>query len=220
MTWPWVRCTWDRRIGSQASNAPSSSRIESQLRPAIRWFRTMLTCRSTRPFPSARRRRGRDGEPVMVGERGRFRNLDPLIVSGEVVSATSRSQITIPFRATSDRSHASIRSTNGSINRRWVPARDGELGGTPGASSARYLPTVRQSRPHSRPISTNVAPAACSAETTNVHPGLRIQDHEQGTLRSVCLAMDSRRVTLTRADDGSTRRARSTRQVARRRHMR
>src|SRR5829696_803217 len=50
MTWPWVRCTWDRRIGSQASNAPPSSRIESKLRPASTWFRTMLTCRSTRPF--------------------------------------------------------------------------------------------------------------------------------------------------------------------------
>jgi hypothetical protein len=33
------------------------------------------------------------------------------------------------------------------------------------------------------------------AETTNVHPGLGIQDHEQGTLRSVCLAVDSRRLT-------------------------
>src|SRR5215218_1562225 len=54
------------------------------------------------------------------------------------------------------------------------------------------------------------------AETTNVHPGLRIQDHEQGTLRSVCLAVDSRRVTLTRAEKGSTRRDRPTRQVVRR----
>jgi hypothetical protein len=49
-----VRCTWDRRIGSQASNAPLSSRVESKLRPAITWFRTMLTCRSTRPFPVGR----------------------------------------------------------------------------------------------------------------------------------------------------------------------
>src|SRR5215213_4497160 len=54
------------------------------------------------------------------------------------------------------------------------------------------------------------------AETTNVHPGLRIQDHEQGTLRSVCLAVDSRRVTLTRAEEGSTRRDRPTHQVVRR----
>src|SRR5215207_776421 len=54
------------------------------------------------------------------------------------------------------------------------------------------------------------------AETTNVHPGLRIQDHEQGTLRSVCLAVDSRRVTLTRAEKGSTRRDRPTRQLVRR----
>jgi len=28
------------------------------------------------------------------------------------------------------------------------------------------------------------------AETTNVHPGLRIQDHEEVTLRVVCLAVD------------------------------
>ena len=45
----------------------------------------------------------------------------------------------------------------------WVPARSGAAGGTAGASSARYLRTVRQSQPHSRPISTNVAPAACKA---------------------------------------------------------
>jgi hypothetical protein len=34
--------------GSQASNTPSNSRIESKLRPGITWLRTMLTCRSTR----------------------------------------------------------------------------------------------------------------------------------------------------------------------------
>ena len=32
------------------------------------------------------------------------------------------------------------------------------------------------------------------AETTNVHPGLRIQAHEQGPLRSVCLAVDRPKV--------------------------
>jgi hypothetical protein len=54
------------------------------------------------------------------------------------------------------------------------------------------------------------------AETTNVHPGLQIQDHEQVTLRVVYLAVDNRRVTPLRASKGSTRRDRPTRQVVRR----
>ena len=74
MTWPWVRCTWDRRIGSQASNAPSSSRIESKLRPAMHMVPDDVDLPFDPTFP------GRpvggedvDGEAVMVGERGRFR---------------------------------------------------------------------------------------------------------------------------------------------------
>jgi hypothetical protein len=39
----------------------------------------------------------------------------------------------------------------------------GPIGGIEAASSAKYLRTVRQSQPHSRPISANVAPAACKA---------------------------------------------------------
>jgi hypothetical protein len=60
---------------------------------------------------------------------------------------------------------------------------------------------------------------ACSvqdAETTNVHPGLQIQDHEEVTLRVVYLPVDNRRVTPLRASKGSTRRNRPTRQVVRR----
>src|SRR5215210_208769 len=61
------------------------------------------------------------------------------------------------------RSHASTTGMNGVISCGWVPARGGPSGGTEAASSARYLRTVRQSQPHSRPISANVAPAACRA---------------------------------------------------------
>jgi len=60
----------------------------------------------------------------------------------------------LPFSVTSTRSHASTTPTNGVITRGWVPAHDGPAGGgTEGASWARYLFTVRQSTPHSRPIS-------------------------------------------------------------------
>src|SRR5215203_6902227 len=63
----------------------------------------------------------------------------------------------------SARSHDSTTEMNGVINNGCVPARGGPAGGTETASSARYLRTVRQSQPHSRPISANVAPAACKA---------------------------------------------------------
>src|SRR5215213_2284275 len=118
---------------------------------------------------------------------------------------------------TSARSQASTTDTNGVIISGCVPARGGPAGGTEAASSAKYLRTVRQSQP---PLAANLdergARLMQGAETTNVHPGLRIQDHERGTLRSVCLAVDSRRVTLTRAEEGSTRRDRPTHQVVRR----
>src|SRR5215207_1918477 len=52
---------------------------------------------------------------------------------------------------------------NGVMSSGRQPARGGPDGGTEAASSARYLRTVRQSQPHSRPISANVAPAACKA---------------------------------------------------------
>src|SRR5215207_4556248 len=118
---------------------------------------------------------------------------------------------------TSALSHASTTGMNGVIIIGWVPARGGPVGGTEEASSARYLRTVRQSQPHSRPISTNVAPAACRARKRRMF----IQDSvsrimSRVTLRSVCLAVDSRRVTLTRTEEGSTRRDRPTRQVVRR----
>src|SRR3954452_4927781 len=61
------------------------------------------------------------------------------------------------------RSQASTNGINRVISFGCVPARGGFIGGAEGASSAKYFRTVRQSQPHSRPISANVAPAACKA---------------------------------------------------------
>src|SRR5215207_2457988 len=69
---------------------------------------------------------------------------------------------------TSALSQASTTGMNGVIISGCVPARGGPVGGTEAASSARYLRTVRQSQPHSRPISTNVAPAACRARKRRI----------------------------------------------------
>jgi hypothetical protein len=69
----------------------------------------------------------------------------------------------VPLILRSARSHPSTSGMNGVISNGCVPARDGPSGGTDTASSARYLRTVRQSQPHSRPISANVAPAMCKA---------------------------------------------------------
>src|SRR5215203_3553414 len=96
----------------------------------------------------------------------------------------------------SARSHDSTTEMNGVINNGCVPARGGPAGGTETASSARYLRTVRQSQPHSRPISANVAPALCKARKRRMF----IQDSvsrimSRVTLRSVYLAVDNRRVT-------------------------
>src|SRR5215207_8871014 len=117
----------------------------------------------------------------------------------------------------SSRSHASTSGTNGVINSGCVPARDGGVGGADGASSAKYLRTVRQSQPHSRPISANVAPATCKARKRRIF----IQDSisrimSTVTLRSSAWRWTNRRVTLTQAGRGSTRRDRPTRQVVRR----
>ena len=89
------------------------------------------------------------------------------------------------------RSHASINGMNGVISLGCVPARGG-LAGADGAS-----------RPNTSGPSANPALAADlgkrrassmqSAETTNVHPRLQIQDHEQVTLRVVYLPVDNRR---------------------------
>jgi hypothetical protein len=61
-----------------------------------------------------------------------------------------------------------------------------------------------------RPMATLSKPLAAAtpeskgwvqgAETTNVHPGLRIQDHEQVTLRSVCLAGGQPKGDLTQGE--------------------
>src|SRR5215217_6604174 len=92
---------------------------------------------------------------------------------------------------TSALSQASTTGMNGVIISGCVPARGGPVGGTETASSARYLRTVRQSQPHSRPISANVAPATCKARKRRMF----IQDSvsrimSRVTLRSVCLAVD------------------------------
>ena len=74
MTWPWVRWTWARRIGSQAAKAPSSSamRVEAAAGEHV------VADDDDLPFDPALPGRpvgGQhvDGEPVMVGERGRLR---------------------------------------------------------------------------------------------------------------------------------------------------
>jgi hypothetical protein len=81
--------------------------------------------------------RGGDPRPGLGQE-----HLDPLVVTGEAVIGDQPLMDHGPFQRQSDCSHASIRSTNTSINRGWVPARDGDVGGTAAASSARYLRTV------------------------------------------------------------------------------
>src|ERR687897_595671 len=60
------------------------------------------------------------------------------------------------------------------------------------------------------------------AEMTNVHPRTPYPGSCAGTLRSVCLAVDSRRVVpLTSAEEGSTRRDRPPPHMSyRERHMR
>src|SRR5829696_2850374 len=104
---------------------------------------------------------------------------------------------------------------NGVIISGCVPARGGPVGGTEAASSARYLRTVRQSQPHSRPISTNVAPAACRARKRRMF----IQDSVSRIMREVTFGSSAwrwtnRRVTQLKTSRDSTRRA--TRQVVRR----
>ena len=122
-----------------------------------------------------------DAEPVMLGERGRLRmqrhrqlRCDVAFDDGfgGVVDDRARHPtemregppVTVPESgqiSMSVRSHASINGMNGVISLGCVPARGGF--GADGASSAKYFRTVRQSQPHSRPISANVAPAACKA---------------------------------------------------------
>src|SRR5215213_2610477 len=117
----------------------------------------------------------------------------------------------------SARSHASITPTSGVITFGWVPARGGAAGGAEGASSARYLRTVRQSTPHSRAISAYDAPAACRARKRRTF----IQDSESRIMsRSpfgfVDLAVDEPKGDpALRVRKGSTRRDRPTRQVVR-----
>ena len=61
------------------------------------------------------------------------------------------------------RSIASINAAITSVMATFcVPLREGADGGAVGASSARYLRTVRQSQRHSRPISAYVMPVACN----------------------------------------------------------
>jgi len=64
---------WIGRSEASASKAPSSSRIESQLLPAITWPDDVDL--SFDPTFPGRPVGGEDvdGEAVMVGERGRFR---------------------------------------------------------------------------------------------------------------------------------------------------
>src|SRR5215212_1246893 len=104
---------------------------------------------------------------------------------------------------------------NGVISSGWQPARGGPDGGTEAASSAKYLRTVRQSQPHSRPISANVAPAACKARKRRMF----IQDSVSRIMRrspfdSSTWRWTNRRVTQLKTRRDSTRRA--THQVVRR----
>src|SRR5215211_5005341 len=109
---------------------------------------------------------------------------------------------------TSVRSHASTTGMNGVISSGCVPARVGPVSGTEEASSARYLRTVRQSQPHSRPISTNVAPAACKARKRRMF----IQDSvsrimSRSPFGSSAWRWTNRRVTQLKTSRDSTRRA-------------
>ena len=122
-----------------------------------------------------------DAEPVMLGERGRLRmqrhrqlRCDVAFDDGfgGVVDDRARHPtemregppVTVPESgqiSMSVRSHASINGMNGVISLGCVPARGG-LAGRRRRILRPSFRTVRQSpQPHSRPISANVAPAAC-----------------------------------------------------------
>ena len=105
-------------------------------------------------------------------------------------SLTSRSWITVPFSSRSVRSQArSAPRTDQSTGAAIRPAAAGSA--VPTASSAKIL----TNRP---PVTAALAAdldqrGACSiqsAETANVHPGLRFKEHETGHLRVVCLTAD------------------------------
>ena len=89
-------------------------------------------------------------------------HLDPLIVAGEAVLGDQPLIDHRPLQVdgvAQPRLHQ--RNERGDQQRLRALPGAGAAGGTEAASSAKYLRTVRQSQPHSRPISANVAPASC-----------------------------------------------------------